>query len=43
MVHLITPKCYAIGKFSATSNGRTRAVRNQFSAVEHMSKNQKEN
>jgi len=33
------PNCDATGKFS--TNGRTREVRNQFGAEEHMSKNQK--
>ena len=33
------PKFDANGKFSAIANERTRVVRNQISAEEHMSKN----
>jgi len=35
------PKCDAIGKFSAIANERTRVVRYQISAEEHMSKNRR--
>jgi len=35
------PKCDAIAKFGGIANERTRVVRNQITAEEHMSKNKR--